>query len=273
VPESKGPVVAFDPVYKLGQRAQPERAQREQQDLDAWNSGGRADPWHPQPRVMVDNVKVVRGRVSEAVVLRETRKQHYWPIRRCYDPALARDQKLAGKVRVQFVIRPSGALKAARTLGKPGLPDTQAVECLVRSLASLKFPAPPRAEATVALDIGLNPGDLPVKAPEDPPVEPGPGTVDLHAAQAVVAGTAGHRVQQCYAEALTRVPSLWGRMALRAQLDSSGALRELVEVESSFPDPATTACVMQAVRTVAFPPPAGGDLRLVIPFRFGTRPR
>ena len=103
--------------------------------------GGRDGKWHPEPRVMVDNVKV-RGRISDAVVLRETRKQHYWAIRKCYDAALAADQKLHGKVHVQFTIRHNGATKAARSVGKPTLDDPSCVTCIVHFVRRPQVPGP-----------------------------------------------------------------------------------------------------------------------------------
>jgi hypothetical protein len=271
--DTDDPLVVFESPYKLGQRPRPGSAaisRREDQELADWNEGGREGKWHPQPRVMVDNVRV-RGRASDAMVLRETRKQHYWAIRKCYDAALASDQKLHGKVHVQFTIKHAGTVKSAKAIGKATLPDTTAVDCIVRSLSSLKFPATSRGDAVVTLDIGLNPGDLPVHAPEDPAVEPGPGTLDMHAVQAIVAGRIGHTTQECYEQALTRVPSVWGRLALRADIDASGHVRDIVEVESTFPDPVMITCVQDSLRKVVFPAPTGGDLRLVIPIRFGSR--
>jgi hypothetical protein len=272
--QPQAPAVSFETPYKLGARprvSDEELAEREQRALAAWNRGGREGKWHPEPRVMIDNVKV-RGRIADAIVLRETRKLHYWPIRKCYDPALAANQQLHGKLHIQVTIRHNGSTHGAKSIGKPTLDDAACVSCIVKSFSGLKFPATTRGDATVTLDIGLNPGDLPMSPPEEGPPDPGPGLLDPHVAQAVVAGTAGHQVQRCYQQGLERVPSLWGRLALRAELDPAGAVTALIESESTFPDPATTSCVIDAVRKIVFPAPKGGGLKLVIPFRFGRGP-
>lgn len=276
-PQANGsaPLVAYETPYKWGQRGKlsdPEAAARDQQDIARWNEGGRSGRWHPQPRVTIDNSHV-RGQLSESVLLRHLRKHQYWPIRRCYEPALLRDQALHGKLRIQFTVRHTGLTKNPRVLGRPTLSEPAVLECISRSFGGLRVPPTVRGEAVVRVDVALGPGDLPVRPEEDPRADAGQGTLDVHVAQARIATRAGRRIQQCYGDALGRVAELWGRMVLRAEVDGAGALRDVAEVESAFPDADTTQCVVDAVRAVRLPSPEGGPLWLVIPIRFGQPAR
>jgi hypothetical protein len=108
-----------------------------------------------------------------------------------------------------------------------------------------------------------------MKRAEDPTVTRGPGAIDLAAVQAVVARHAGGRIQECYAQAVRRVPGLWGRLVLRLDVAPNGGIREIVETDSTFPDSLTTRCAVEAIQPIGLPPPQGGDLRIVLPIRFG----
>jgi hypothetical protein len=88
-----------------------------------------------------------------------------------------------------------------------------------------------------------------------------------------VARDAGNIIGQCYAEAAQRVPGLWGRLVLRVDVASNGGIREVVEIDSTFPDPKTTQCAVDAIRKIGLPVPSHGDLRFVLPIRFGEQPR
>jgi TonB family protein len=203
-------------------------------------------------------------------VLREARKQQYWPVRRCFEQGLLRDQRLQGKVHVQFVVRHTGMVRKPHSIGTSALRDAVATDCVAHSFSSLRLPVTTRGDATVRLDVSLYPGDLPVRSTDDATTDSGPGTLDASAAQAVIASSAARELQRCYDNGLARVAGLWGRMALRVDLAADGAVRDVTETESTFPDPDTTRCAADVVRKIAFPAPDGGDLRFVVPVRFGT---
>lgn len=265
------PLVVFESPYKAGARpalSDPEQARQEEQRQSVWNRGGRDGKWHPEPRVVVDVVRV-QGALTTAVVQREARKQAYGAIRKCYDAALLRNPQLKGKLRVQFNIRHSGSVGKPKTVGHPTLDAKAAVSCLTKSVSSIDFPATKKGDATAVLELTLNPGDLPVRPAEDQPREPGPGKLDVNAAQAVVAAALGRAARDCYGKGMDRVPGLWGRLVLRADVGADGSVREVIETDSTFPDPETSRCVSQALGRVGFPPPRGGELRLVVPIRFG----
>jgi hypothetical protein len=264
--------VVFEPPHKLDARPSlrdKARADEERIVLSRWNEGGRSAPWHPAPRVIVDNPRVT-GPIRPATVLRTARAKGYWLIRSCYDAALAENQDLGGKLSVGFTIRKSGALVRPAIAGKPTLPDAKVVQCIRLSMRKISFPRP-RSDARVTLDIQINPGDAPVPLSRDD--TPGPGSIDTPLVQGTLAAGAGAAVQQCYVDGVRRMPGLWGRMLLLADVAYDGTLRGLTEVGSTFPDPQTTRCVSEAVRAVALPAPNGGELRIVVPIRFGSSAR
>ncbi len=263
--------VVFEAPYRLGERPSlksKDQAKEEEAALARWNVGGRDGTWHPHPRVIVDNVRV-QGKVSSAAVLRAARAQGYWQIRRCYDPALPDKPELRGKLTVRFTLRNSGTAVRSSVVGKPTLDDRKVVACLRDAFRTVKFPRTGRGDATVSLDVTVHPGDAPMKAVEDPPVTRGPGAIDLPAVQAVVARHAGVQIQECYAQAARRVPGLWGRLVLRLDVAPNGGIRHIVETDSTFPDPQTTRCAVKAIQPIGLPAPQGGDVRIVLPIRFG----
>lgn len=263
--------VVFEPPYKLGQRPTlraQDAAKAEHEAVERWNVGGRDGEWHPHPRVIVDGVQV-SGRIRTSTVLATARAKGYWLIRKCYDPALPDNQELRGKMSVRFTIRHTGTAIRPVLAGKPTLDDPGVVRCIRRSIRKIKFPRTRSGDARVKLDIAVSPGDAPMRRVEDPPVLPGPGVLPGPAVQALLAKHAGEQIQRCFVEGVRRTPGLWGRMVLRADVAPNGGVRNVVEIESTFPDQATTRCAMDAIRPVGLPPPRGGDLRLVIPIRLG----
>jgi len=205
-------------------------------------------------------------------VLRRARSQGYWPIRRCYDPALPDDPDLGGKMTIRFTIRHTGTAIRPVLVNKPTLDERKVVDCIRRSFRKIEFPRTRRGHARVWLRITVSPGDAPMKPVEDPEVTPGPGSLPGTTVQALVARHAGGRVQRCYVEGVQRMPGLWGRLVLRADVTKRGRIRDLREIRSTFPDPRTTRCAIDAIRAIGFPAPKGGDVRMIIPIRFGTPP-
>jgi hypothetical protein len=264
--------VVFEAPYKLGDRVTVRSAKESKAEAEAiarWNAGGRTSPWHPHPRVIVDNVRV-KGAISSAAVLREARAKGYWPIRRCFDPALPEQPTLRGKVSIRLTVNASGKATRSAVVGKPTLADAEVVTCIRNGMRGIAYPRTTRGNAEVTLDVTVHPGDAPMKAAEDPPVTAGPGSVSLPVVQALVARHAGARLQHCYVDARQRVPGLWGRMVLRVDVAPNGGIREIVETDSTFPDPSTTRCAIEAIRGIGFPRPDHGDVRIVLPIRFGA---
>ena len=267
-------LVVFEAPYKLGARyvlRSEADAKLEAEAIARWNEGGRARSWHPQPRVIVDNVRV-KGAISGAAVLKTARAQGYWPIRRCYDPALPDKPDLRGGVSVKITIDGSGRATQTVVVGQPSLSDRQVVECIRNGLRGFKYPASRRATSDVTLDVTVGPGDALMKRVENPAVTAGAGDMDYPVVQALVARHAGADVIRCYSDAARREPGLWGRLVLRLDVAPNGAVRDIVEIDSTFPDSATTKCAIDAIRKIGFPPPTNGNIRIVVPIRFGSPP-
>lgn len=75
------------------------------------------------------------------------------------------------------------------------------------------------------------------------------------------------RFRGCYANALRRSPGIRGRVVVRFVIDPVGRVTSVQDEGSTFPDPATTRCIMEAFSRLEFPFPAGGTVTVVYPLR------
>jgi len=82
----------------------------------------------------------VRGSLSKEVIRRVVRS-HMNEIKFCYEQQLAQRPDLAGRVSVQFIISPSGAVQSSSMAGST-LANATAEQCMVRSVRRWAFPAP-----------------------------------------------------------------------------------------------------------------------------------
>jgi hypothetical protein len=268
-----GPRISVDPPYKLGQAPSPpdEPARAE---LARWNLGGRGDPpvpapppeGHPLPRVIVD-VDRVKGPLRAKDAQRVARQKLWGSIIACYRPGAHQDPALRGKTTLRLTITRAGKVAASRAASST-LPDKDVVACLAAAAKSLRFPST-RAGSTATLTLQVSPGDDPLEPPSSL-IKPGDGTLPPDAAAATVAA-ALPAIRACYDNALRIAPALWGRLAIRFHITAAGAVDEAFQVESTFPDERMVQCVLRAARSLTFPAPAGGDLRLVVPLRFSPQ--
>lgn len=83
---------------------------------------------------------IVAGRLPPEVVTRIVR-QNAGRIRECYADGAKRDPKLAGTVRVKFVIDRSGGVSTAQDAAST-LPDRAVTSCIVRTFGTFSFPQP-----------------------------------------------------------------------------------------------------------------------------------
>jgi len=74
-------------------------------------------------------------------------------------------------------------------------------------------------------------------------------------------------VQRCYHEAFRGSIARPGRIAVRIQIDATGAVLDSVPVTDTVRDPDVAACVAASVRRAHFPPP-GGTVQYTFPFVF-----
>jgi hypothetical protein len=81
----------------------------------------------------------------------------YERVSRCYEPGLARDPKLAGRVGIRFVIAGDGKVSSTR-IADCTLPDCSVAQCIRDEFMSLTFPAPEGGAVTVVYPLMLEPG-------------------------------------------------------------------------------------------------------------------
>jgi hypothetical protein len=96
------------------------------------------------------------GRLPAEVIQRVVR-QNFGRFRNCYETGLRTNPGLTGRVTTKFVIDRSGSVSISQDAGSD-LPDQAVTQCVVRSFASLSFPAPEGGAATVVYPLMLTPG-------------------------------------------------------------------------------------------------------------------
>ncbi len=280
--------VSTDQLYVVGQRPRrggPVQASVADEDLARWNVGGSSDPdlpsnkpgFHPAPRVKVDTVvrgpaperSSKKGVLSKTAVLAEARNLGYWPFRLCFEAGLRRNPKLRGKTRLRVTLRRAGKPASVRLLSTE-LADREAATCLVERARSLSFTPAPRRRVTVEVSIDLSHGDAPLPGMDEVTANRG-ATPDLRALSRAL-DTRLPALARCYADALKGDPKLWGRLGIRLDVDAMGTARTIAEAGSAFPQQATAACALDAIRTPPISGEVRGPLSVVWGVRFGHPP-
>jgi hypothetical protein len=224
-------------------------------------------PGHPMPKVIVD-VKSASGGLKAADVQRVLRKMLWIKVIECYGLGAYKDQTLHGTASIAFRVSAAGQILGARSTGAT-LPDAEVVACLVNRLQRVDLPRA-RKGSTAAIQIEVNHGDEPMPPPPSL-ITPGDGSFDVEAVRAVMTAALPD-LEGCYRSALVYAPELWGRLGIRFHLTEKGKLDEAFEVESQFPDERVSLCVLRAARKLKFPRAVGGEIRFVVPLRFGVEP-
>jgi NitT/TauT family transport system substrate-binding protein len=75
-------------------------------------------------------------------------------------------------------------------------------------------------------------------------------------------------LRACYTAALANQPGLRGRVALRLQIDASGAVSDSAIESSTLASPAAEKCLTLAARRIKFPKTSGGPVRITYPLVF-----
>jgi TonB family protein len=101
------------------------------------------------------------GRTIDRVVRRQE-----GDIRACYDIGLSRDAGLAGTMRLDFTIEPSGATTAA-TVSESTLEHPQVEQCIVDIVSRWRFPS-----SDVKTDVGYPLAFAPEEDLDAPPTSP-----------------------------------------------------------------------------------------------------
>jgi outer membrane biosynthesis protein TonB len=203
---------------------------------------GKKRPYHPAPREIVDITSAAAG-ASQADVQRLARAKGYNPFRSCFEEGLRRDQKLGGKVTVDFTLGANGevvgAKKTAATLG-----DDSVVQCVVREAGRLELARPESGTPAITMVVTLSPGDDPIPVPRAAP----------HAdrlREALRSRWSG--VEVCYKDGLARRADLGGRLEVKLRVSPHGDVLEASEGATRFGDAAVTKCVVDVMKVAKLP--------------------
>lgn len=280
------PRLTIEPPYHAGAYPwPPEGPERKERiaELARWNDGslGEDRKWHAQPRVVIGEPVVARGKADTRAVMRALRAEQYWTVRKCFDPRVAAQPDLEGRTLLSLKVNASGVVTAASLLkkGDKRIPDTRkfpramsdsaVTSCLAQGFSGISVPTPGKGSkgATLLVSIDVWPGDAPIPERD---ASPKPGRVPL-ATVADALEKARPALGACIDAATTREPGLWGRVALRVDVSEQGTTGDIAETESTFPDRKATACFVDVLRAIPWPEPKKGAARVVVAFRVDAR--
>jgi hypothetical protein len=265
---------AIEEPFRLDRRVFPKDKRAFLADLadrTRWNQGGLGElaaplppvPGHPAPKVIVD-VTRARGPHAAADLQRALRRLFWIKVVECYGLAAWNAPTLRGTASLVALVSADGQVTSARVAAAT-FPDDVVPRCLAERIRRVALPHA-KGRSVAFVDVQVGPGDEPLPPPPDL-VVPGDGEIAPAAIRAVIEA-ARPVLQACFEPALAYAPALWGRLGVRFHVTDRGKTDEAFEVESRFPDERVTLCVLRAARTLAFPKPAGGDIRFVVPLRF-----
>lgn len=87
----------------------------------------------------------------------------------------------------------------------------------------------------------------------------------------VVRGSLG-QMTSCYEKAMTKSPTLQGKVAVKFTIDGKGAVLSAAPGDTNITDAEMVTCVVAAVKRMSFPAPDGGGVVVVTyPFVFAPR--
>ena len=217
--------------------------------------GASSRPYHPAPGIVIDVTDGGAGTAADgtspaspgrgrdlAEWQRAARNAGYWPVRRCYEEGLRRDQTLSGRVSLDVALSPGGIERAVAA--STTVHDESVTLCIAREASHLPL-ASNTGPAQARMDVTLATGDEPVLVPPPAP----------HADQVRDALRASWpAVERCYASELTKHPDLGGRLELRFRARGSGEIVEVAEEgERRFADVDVTRCVLGVYRAARLP--------------------
>jgi hypothetical protein len=259
-----------EPAYLPGRRLRAKggvSASTDDEAIARWNRGSKGDAFHPAPRITVD-VTRTHG-VREAEILKVARSKGYWPIRLCYEEGLRNAQRLHGSLSLALVIGGGGAVKGARRV-KSDIDDASVSACITHSFRKLVLANPTRKTGEATVTISLWPGDEPAYAPS-PPSTNGRTLPDVPQDLTAALRALWPEFRSCYREGLRRDRALWGRIALKLRVSPRGEVLDASQVESRFPDPGVTECIIAAAHSASLPT-SEKEITVIYPLRLGSPP-
>ena len=120
-----------------------------------------------------------------------------------------------------------------------------------------------QASHVVASDVGMR-GVVSRASSRSIKVE---GSLSREAIQRVVQQHLG-QIRACYERELPRNPSMSGKIIARWTIAADGSVLQAAAPTDSLGHPATTSCVLSAIRGWDFPHPEGGAVTVSYPFNF-----
>jgi len=276
-PEAEPHVLIEPPYSALGHpRLGTEMATLERDDeLFHWALGGSSDPahpanrpgYHPATRVVVDVTLLSRApKGSTKRLERIARSSGYWPLRACFENAQRQSAKLERSARVRLTLSAAGKVLASRLVGPSS--EREYAQCVRDRVRSLDFSPGCTRKLDVEISVKQWPGHAPVppRAPEDAAKWkfPSDAAASLQASSPALVA--------CYAAGLARDPKLWGRLALRLELDASGSVQQALPVETHFPSDELVECARQALLGARVVAPEISRFTLAVRFGQGEPP-
>jgi hypothetical protein len=276
-PPAPRPVITLEPPFRLDRRVFPAKREAFLADLaerTRWNKGGMGTltgpvppvPGHPAPKVILDVVRA-RGPLGAAEAQRVLRRLFWGKAVECFGLGAYKVQSLRGAATIAFGVSASGKILSGVRVTHSTFHDEDVDRCLTERLRGVPLPSA-RGSTGVTIELQIGHGDEPMPPPPSL-VVPGEGELPAPAIRSVIEA-ALPAFEACYRPALAYAPELWGRLGIRFHVTEDGKTDEAFEVESRFPDERVTLCALRAARKLTFPKPDGGDLRFIVPLRFGS---
>jgi hypothetical protein len=234
--------------------------------------------WHAAPRIVISEPVVIAGKIDARGAMRKLRAEQYWTVRRCYEARLRDDPKLEGRTNLKLAIRADGGVSSSKAIGREkrlgdsrkfgkDMSDKEVVRCIASGLRKASVPAPRTRTATLLVSIDVYPGDAPLPETSAPPLA---GRADLDDVKKKL-GKDEIGLSACFEDARKKHPGLWGRLAMRLDVAKDGDVTDAREIETTFPDSDTEACVEARLEAMTLAAPSS-EARVVVAFRWGTPP-
>lgn len=156
----------------------------------------------------------------------------------------------------------------------------QVTECLKDELAKVRSPKLLIDRASYDVALVLARGAIPERARETPdhlaegPIDDPSSCVDpevLRLSRAAVRGVVSTRYDEltaCYTQALTRDHRAEGNVTFELVIGHEGQVADLTVREATLHDCPAIHCMVDQLRTLAFPAPVGRSVRVIYPIRY-----
>jgi len=109
----------------------------------------------PEPTAK-SSPEVMKGRLPPEEIQKVVRA-NFDKLRGCYDEALKKDAKLAGKLVIKFVIKTDGTTEGVAKDEGTTIADAAMVECSLSAIKGIQFPRPEGGIVTVVYPIEYSP--------------------------------------------------------------------------------------------------------------------